>query len=254
MPRPLRDDSLARLSRELVVVAFASDQAVLFGIPEQLAPSLDERRVGPGDTIYAEGDMPEHIFFMNEGRVRFTRAAGSYVRQGRWVLGTHEIIAEKPRLRTAIAETDIRLVTVAAEAWIAMVEDNIELARRIAMGVAATVTELHARVGPDGGFPPPSSRPSRGGELKFVERLLMLRAIPFLGAGGVQVLSDLAGASEVRAARAGEALFERGTPRRDFFLVIDGLVEVRREDPSVAARFGPGALVGGAIAFGDHRL
>lgn len=246
------EDRLLRLSRELLLVGLSSDRPLDPWVMGRLLRWLEERRVRAGETIYEEGAPPDQVF-LGVGRLQFTRAGGaSYVRTGRWVFGTHEAIADLPRLRTVVALDELTLLVAPAEQWLEVLEESVESVRSVAAAAAMTVTGHHASLAPDGGFAPPSEGgPSPGSLATLVERLLLLRSVPTLAKAGMQGLTDLAQAAQVVSVDAGAMLYERGRARTHAYVVAEGLVEVRHAERGVSGRFGPGSLAGGAIALGD---
>jgi CRP-like cAMP-binding protein len=250
-------DRQQRLSRELAFAAFARPDAR--GMPswvlDRLAALLEERRLSAGETLYARNDPPSSIYFMSEGRVELVREGSpTWTFEGRWVLGTHEALLERPRNRTAVALTDLELVTVRADAWLDLVEDSFETARMIVESSARGLVAHYSRLG-DAAFPAPAPAPPLplpAGRLDLVERLLILSEVALLREAHVQTLTNLAAAAEEVAFAPGEDLFVRGRPRDRLIIVADGLVEAERQDPPVSGQFGPGDLVTGAAALGDR--
>src|SRR6266568_8961521 len=96
-----KDERLQRLSRELLIVALSTTRPSDSWVIERIVPWLEERHVPAGEAVYAEGAVPDQIYFVADGRVRFERAGhGSFVRAGRWVFGMYEVIAAVPRRRS----------------------------------------------------------------------------------------------------------------------------------------------------------
>jgi CRP-like cAMP-binding protein len=254
MPEPAPH---ARLLRELLFVAFSADRRADPNVAARLTRSLGERRVQAGETVFSAGELPDRVYFMPEGRLRFTRPGSpDLVREGRWVLGLQEAVSMTPRRRTAVALGEARLLTVPAAAWLEILDDRADVARRMLIEIARANTAMHVRLAPDGGFPPvgPPACASPESGMNVVERLLFLGGVPLLAGAGVQALADLGRAADERMVAPGEALFERGAPRDRLHIVVSGVVEARHLEPRVTARFGLGDLVGGAVALGDTAL
>jgi len=88
--------------------------------------------------------------------------------------------------------------------------------------------------------------------LSLVERLAFLLEIRMLRGAGVQTLGDLASMTRESVFDAGATVLERGVPRSELHLVIDGEVLATREGPSAVRHYGAGDLVCGAAAFGTR--
>jgi CRP-like cAMP-binding protein len=249
------DDRQRRLSRELVFTAFTRDQrGPQPWVLDRLATLFDERRVAAGDALYEIGDPADLLYFMSKGSVRVAREGSpTWTLEGRWVLGSSEVILERPRERTATALTDLELVTIPGDAWLELIEDSFELARMIVGNTARGMAGLYGRLG-DAAFPAPAEAPSLPlpeGPLDLVERLLVVSEVALIREADVQTLTNLASAADELRFAPGEDVFRRGAPRDRMVVVADGLVEAWRDDPSVRGRFGPSDLVAGAAGLGD---
>jgi CRP-like cAMP-binding protein len=249
------DVRLRRLSAEIFFTGFFRGESLGFEpwLLDRITPRLREVDVRRGDTVYREGEPPRALVLMTSGRLRATRTgAPSYVFDGRWVLGTLDLLAARPRARTLTALIDTHTVELDAEAWLDLMEDSFEAARGAFMGNARSVANLNLRLAPSGGFVPPSHLRAvpMTSPLSFVDRLAAITEIDLLRGASVQTLADLADATEEIVLDDGQLLFARDSAGAKVFLVIDGLVEASRERPSLAARFGPGQMVAGAASLG----
>ena len=251
-------DRLHRISQELAFTAFAPVGQSLRGwIFDRLASAIDEQRLRAGDTLFTQGDPPESLYFMSEGAVRMVRdGAPTWTFEGRWVLGSHEVLLERPRGRTAVALTDLELVTIRADAWLELIEDSFDIARMVVENTARWLAGLYNQLGGEA-FAAPAATPSLpmpGESLNLVERLLVLSDVAMLRGAGVQALTDLAaGADEVTFAPDDEVLAP-DVPREQLFIIAEGQVEASRDEPAVTGRFGPGDVVLGAAALGESSL
>jgi CRP-like cAMP-binding protein len=254
MPESVRDP---RLLRELLFVAFSANRRIESWVAERLRASLGERRVAAGETLYTAGDLPDHVYFMNGGSVAFLRPGSpDFVREGRWVIGINEAAAMSARRRTAVAQSDLLLLTTPARVWHEICEDDIDFARGFVFEGAQGIVQMHERLAPDGGFEQPGTSCTLAADepLTLIDRLLFLRGVALLAGGSVQALTDLARATTEVSYLPGEVILRRGAPRDRLVLVVSGHVEMGRRDPDVAASFGPGDVVGGAVAVGDAKL
>jgi CRP-like cAMP-binding protein len=247
----------SRLLRELLFVAFSAGRKIESWVAERLRAALGERRVTAGTTLYTVGDLPDYVYFMNEGQIEFSRPGSPPIlREGRWVVGLNEAVAMTRRRRTAIARSDLQLLTIPASVWLTIIEDDIDFARGFVFEGARGITMMHEQLAPDGGFERPGETCTLPdpAPLSLVDRLLFLRGVPLLRGASVQALTDLAGASDEAYYEPGQSVMTRGEARDHLVLVVSGLVEMKRESPDLSARFGPGDLVGGVVAIGDSKL
>jgi CRP-like cAMP-binding protein len=247
----MSDDLLRRVSREMFFAAFGPLGEVGGWLVERVSAVLDERTVRAGATIYVEGDPPGTLHFMREGRVRMTREGGpTWTLQGRWVLGTYEGIADRPRVTTAVAETDLHLLSVPTSVWLDLLEDSFELTRSSILAAARTVAALEGRLASG----PPSAEPVAPrvrGALSLVEKIAFMLEVKMLRGAGVQVLVDLATTTEENTFEAGQVVLERGQERDRLVFVMDGEVRADRSAPDLTHTYGHGQLVCGAAAFGQ---
>lgn len=250
----------ARLSRELFLATFTPPgsselESWLF---QRLMTAFEELTVEEGEVLFSRGEPPYYIYFIRDGSFRLEReGAASLIFNGRWVLGSFDVLAERPRSRTAIAQKRAEVARLRVEDWTEILEDSFQLARNVLANARRAVASLYDLLPPDGGFGEPRpagalSLPSS--RLDLIERSLVLMETPLLRGMGVQSLTDLAARAEEVAFQPGQVLAEAGKVRDHLFVVAEGIFEARRERPALEARFGPGSIVFGAAALGDHGL
>jgi CRP-like cAMP-binding protein len=215
---------------------------------------LDEQEFHAGQTLFAAGEPVEFLYFMQDGRVRFSRPDGpSWTLRGRWVLGSFEAIADRPAAHTATALGDFYGMRASAAAWVEMLEDSFPVARSAVVNGSRAMMQLEEQF-PKGDpvSPADSTLPStvQPGTLSLVERLALLLNVPMLRLGGVQALADLAAVSEQVTSAAGELILERGVSPAQLILIVEGEVLAEREGPAVVRRLGPGDLICGTAILG----
>jgi CRP-like cAMP-binding protein len=251
----MRDVRNERIHRELFLATFGGNVAAVEPwVTDRLTGLLEEQACRAGETLYAAGDPPESYYFLRQGRVDLVgKGSAPWTYQGPSVFGMSDALLERPRLRTAVAVTDIQAMKVASEAWIELLEDSFPLARAAVLGTVRAVADLEARTWATAP-PRPQSRPQRrplGATLDVIERLAVLAEAPLLRGAGVQTLSDLASASEVTSFAPGEIVLGRGASSGRVLLLLEGNVEATRGSPDVRWLGGPGDLVCGVAAFAD---
>lgn len=118
-----------------------------------VAMSSDRLVYQPGDTIFAEGEKSDAVYFVLTGRVKIIRqdaetavevaelADGS-------VLGETAVLCGKARNSSAVASAETLLLRIQANVFAELLEHlpqvTLGLARELADRVDATSTKLHA--------------------------------------------------------------------------------------------------------------
>jgi CRP-like cAMP-binding protein len=244
-----------RIQRELFLAAFGVNVGAMEPwVTDRLTSLLEEQVARAGDTLFRRGDPPWFYYCLREGRVELRREGSAPLTyEGPSVFGMSDALLERPRVRTALAITNIQGMRVQSEAWIELLEDSFSLARAAIVGSVRAVAELEQRLWASGGVSRPHaiSPCAPGAALDVIERLAILTEAPLLRGAGVQILSDLAAASEVILFEEGETVIERGKPGGRVLLLLEGDVEGVREAPDVRWRGGAGEIVCGTAAFGD---
>jgi CRP-like cAMP-binding protein len=250
----VREAQQDRLHRELFLAAFGTGTWRFESwVADRLTSLLEEQDCRAGETIFSAGEPPEFYYLLRSGLVHLVRnGVAPWTFEGPSVFGMADAVLDRPRVRTAIAVTDVEGMKIASEAWLELLEDSFPLARELVLGFIHTVAELEQRLWATGAVvpkvavaPPPSCA------LDVIERLAALNEAPLLRGAGVQTLSDLAATAEVVAFGPGERLVERGKSRGRVVLVLEGEVDAVREAPRVEWHGGPGDIVCGTAAFGS---
>jgi CRP-like cAMP-binding protein len=79
-----------------------------------------------------------------------------------------------------------------------------------------------------------------------------LAAMPLFAGLADDDLDDIARSLEVRQVKAGKTLIKQGQWGHELLVVLDGEVEIRRDDQTVATQ-GPGSVVGETAVLSDAR-
>ena len=252
----MNDPRLARTSRELFLSALTGGTADLdTWLIDRMTSVVEEEDVESGQRLFAQGEQPEFIFFVRDGKVRLERDGSKpWLFAGRSVVGVFDALLDRPHTRTAVAETGVHVLKLRVEHWLDLLEDSFGLARLALANSVATVASLETRrwkadpkpqgsvVAPVLPIEPP---------LAFVDRLAILAETPLLRGAGIQVLVDVAEFVAEVTFPPGEAIFERGQQRGQAFLVLEGQAVGDWNDPKHNVSFGPGSLVGGVASLGE---
>jgi len=249
------DSAQSRLSRELFMAAFGGGRAEGGGawnqgwVTDRLTSLLEEEDLHAGQTLFYAGDPPDYLYFIRNGRIRMSRpGSGSWLYEGRWVLGSFDVLLDKPRTRTAIALSDFHVMRIRSEAWIDLLEDSFPIARMAFINMSRNVAQLEETVPLSWLEEPPAVLPFAlpPGRLSLVERLAMLMDAPRLRGAGVQTLADLAAIAEEVIFAPGQIILESGAQRDRVFYTLEGDVLATRKNPDIERHFGPGNAVTGA--------
>ncbi len=242
-----------RVSRELFLAAIGGTYSTAPPwVTDRLTAILEEEEVAAGASIYAEGEPPDHFFFLRRGALDLVqRGEPAVLIEGPRTFGILDVLIERPRSSAAYARVPLQLLRVRADAWFELLEDSFELARMSVIGLANGVAALEERGrGASLEVPAPdSSVVDAARPLDVVDRLAVLMRAPPLRGAGAQPISDLAVMCEEVSVAAGERLFERSASHVRVFVIVNGSVEATREEPSSTWRGGRGEVVCGFAAF-----
>jgi CRP-like cAMP-binding protein len=250
------DPRLVRTSRELFLSVLTGGAGNLEPwVLDRMTSVLDEEDVEAGKRLFAQGEQPEYIFFVRDGRIRLERdGSNPWIFEGRSVIGVFDALLDRPHTRTATAESNQHLLKLRTEDWLDLLEDSFGLARAALANSVSTVAALEARqwasqAQPRG--PAVVLAPSVEPPVAFVERVAILAETPLVRAAGIQVLVELAESLEELTFQPGDPLFQRGESHGRAHLVLQGEVVAQRSNPDLQVLFGPGSFVGGAASLGD---
>jgi CRP-like cAMP-binding protein len=249
----LSDPPPPRIGREIFLAGLGLDlDAIHPWVIDRMVSLLDDQDFRAGDVLFARGDPPEFLYFMDDGEVRLSRPERApWTYKGRWLVGAYDVFSEQGRTRDAVATKDFHAMRVPAAAWMDLLEDSPVLARSAVTNSARVVASLEERVPTDTAratevrsLPPPSA------PLSLVDRVAAMVDVSMLRGGGVQALVDLAAGSEEVSFARDEVVFPRRVEHERMILVVDGEVLSSRLDPAAQRTFATGDIVCGAAAFG----
>jgi CRP-like cAMP-binding protein len=247
------------ISRALFLAGFGIDiDAIDPWAIDRMTSLLDEQDFRAGDRLYARGDPPDHIYFMQDGAVQMSKPGRApWTFRGRWLLGVYDAFSDQGRTRDAMALSDFHAMQVPAAPWLELLEDSPPLARAAVTNSARSVAQLEERSPKGPPRPPRVVSPLaavRSGPLSLVDRLAALVDVGMLRGAGVQALVDLAADSEEVSFDRDQVILPRGVERKWMFLVVDGEILSTRADPVLERHHLPGDIIGGVSAFGAPAL
>jgi CRP-like cAMP-binding protein len=244
-----------RIAREVVLSTFAGESKGLSWEFQRISAAMQDLHLEEGEVVYVEGAPTVYMYFIVDGEVTLSSPGKpTLVFPAHSVVGALDAFYDRPLSFSAVVTRKAHLLRIRIEDWLDVLEDSPDLSRIFINNMAAAVHQLRLRPPPLGGFddPPPSSAGSDPpGTLHLVDRILLLRGAPTFATATVQTLTSLAELATVVHAEEDEVLAPRGEPKRAMLLVASGEVAATREAPALVGRFGPGSLVGGALAVMD---
>ena len=197
------------------------------GLSGLFASDPSARSVVAGEVLFAEGDLGAEMFVIVAGEVEMTfhgRVLGTLAAGE--IVGELALLGSGPRRASVTATTDGVVVPVDRDRFRYLVQYAPTFALSVLRSLAALLRDVNGSVGNGG----------------VVER----------GDGGdASRLASFRDDASIRMFAAGEPIFESGDPGDAMYVVLDGQVEVRRDDagPAVTARAGD---VFGEMALSDH--
>jgi CRP-like cAMP-binding protein len=242
-----------RITREILFAAFigppneSDDPRIL----EKLVEAVYVKTVRVGEVIYREGEPSDDVLFMNEGRIRLSRpGAVDWVYEGRWVIGSADAFLERPRNRTAVAETEIRLFGLASRRWFEANQNKPEALLAALIGYGGGIGRMRVELAPTGGFEAAQAAAPIEGARTLAGRVRLIANLPYFKGVSAQVIVDLARAAKVEELES-DAPLPVPPPER-LFIVTRGKIELRHAEPEIVAQFGPSDLVGGSIHLNEE--
>lgn len=243
------------LLREIFLAGFMSGlpAANVAWAASRLASTMDDVRVQAGGVIYRQGEPSDDHFFVVEGEVALeAEGAPPWVFGERSLIGTVDLMLDRPRSRNAVARRASHLLRMPAQDWLDMLEDNFELTRSAVQGLASGINEVRVALGavditvPGVAVPLPSG--ALGEKVGLIDRIFALRGVGLFSEADVQALIDLAVLAREQTFEAGAPVVVRGEASASLFVVLSGEVSTSRVAGGPRESFGAGHVVFGPSA------
>lgn len=98
-------------------------------------------------TIFKEGEFPDAMYLVLEGRVRLSRENQEIMVAGhKDVFGTWALFDDEPRVATAVAREDSRLLQIDKEDFIDLLADHVEITQSILKVMVKRLRKLMTRI------------------------------------------------------------------------------------------------------------
>jgi CRP-like cAMP-binding protein len=250
----------SRVERELFLRAMTPARPTP-EVARAIAQTLKDVYLKAGEVVFRRGDPPRAAAFLVRGELVYegvdgeddqTFGPGS-------MIGILDLNIGRPRVRTAVARTDVHLLEMNYEHWLEVLEDFPDFTAAARRTVSTTLHDVNLALAPGGGFEDMAKaeadegRSSEGSpEADLISRITMLRKTRHFEQASVHAIAQIAERGEVLRPEAGELVFRPGGSRDRWFFVMSGSVTVeRRVAPELRATFGPGRIVLAGAAFSD---
>ena len=97
-----------------------------------IAAITREVEFGEEQTVFKEGEFPDAMYLVLEGKVRLSRAGEEIMIAGhKDVFGTWALFDDEPRVATAVTLEDSRLLQLDKEEFIDLLADHVEITQSI---------------------------------------------------------------------------------------------------------------------------
>lgn len=250
----------SRVERELFLRAMSPARPPP-EVARQIAQTLKDVYVKAGEVIFRRGDAPRASAFVVRGELVYegvdgeddqTFGPGS-------MIGILDLNIGRPRVRTAIAKTDLHLLEMNYDQWLEVLEDFPDFTATARRNVAATLHDVNLALAPSGGFDEIAKAEAAEGrtsvgsrEASLISRISMLRKTRHFEQASVHAIAQIAERGEILRPDAGDLVLRPGGARERLFFVMSGSVTVeRRVAPELRATFGAGRIVLAGAAFSD---
>ena len=113
-----------------------------------LAAVAEEVTVSAGEPIYSDKDPSDSMYVVVEGSVRLHRDGREVLVAGaNEAFGTWALFDDEPRVTSASAGADGRLLRIDKEAFVDLLADNVQITQGVLKAVVRRLRRILARVG-----------------------------------------------------------------------------------------------------------
>jgi CRP-like cAMP-binding protein len=113
-----------------------------------LAAIAEERTYSANEAIYREGDAPDALYLVLDGEVRLHRDDQEIARaEAREAFGTWALFDDEPRVASATARTETRVLRIDRDEFIDLLADHVQITQGILKTMVGRLRGLLERVG-----------------------------------------------------------------------------------------------------------
>lgn len=140
-------------------VIFLQNVDVFASVPTEqlahLAAIAEQVDYVAGDTVYAENEASDALYLVLDGKVRLHRDGQEITTAGpAEAFGTWALFDDEPRVATATAEENSRLLRVEREEFLELLSDHTEITQGVFKTIVRRMRGLLNRVASDASTPP----------------------------------------------------------------------------------------------------
>lgn len=133
-------------------VMFLQDVDIFADVPTEelayVAAIAEEVTFQEGEDIFQENDPPDALYLVLEGQVRLHRGGAEITTAGpREAFGTWALLDDAPRVVTATARSESRLLRIDREDFLDILADHIQITQSIFKTVVKRLRSLMDRLG-----------------------------------------------------------------------------------------------------------
>jgi CRP-like cAMP-binding protein len=112
-----------------------------------IAAITDETEIKANEIIFKEGEFPDAMYIVSEGKVTISRAGQEVMVAGhKDVFGTWALFDDEPRVATATTLEDTRLLRINKEEFIDLLADHVAITQSILKSMVKRLRKLMTRI------------------------------------------------------------------------------------------------------------
>lgn len=112
-----------------------------------IAAITDEVEIKENETIFKEGEFPDAMYIVSEGKVSLSREGQEVmVAEHKDVFGTWALFDDEPRVVTATTLEDTRLLRIDKEEFIDLLADHVAITQSVLKTMVKRLRKLMTRV------------------------------------------------------------------------------------------------------------
>lgn len=233
---PVPAVTLARRLRAIPLFGFASVDELF-----RISSIARQARYEPRAEVQKRGGPADYIQVLVEGKFRIGNGSDdASVAVPPKMLGFQEVLEGSPLREDATAETESVALVMPAEEFRTLLSANIEMAQglfRMLLGTPEGAGAIRPLA--------PIGYERRERELKTVEKVMFLQALPILSRATAEEIYALAAIAREVDLESGTTAFTEGDPPA-ILLLLSGQLELESPDATVET-----AIAGDCLGFGD---
>ena len=112
-----------------------------------IAAITDEVEIKADETIFKEGEFPDAMYIVSEGKVSLSRAGQEVmVAEHKDVFGTWALFDDEPRVATATTLDDTHLLRIDKEEFIDLLADHVAITQSVLKTMVKRLRKLMTRI------------------------------------------------------------------------------------------------------------